>query len=281
MSVRVITEQILFDFCQYLRINEKSRNTIEKYLRDVKKYQVYLNGGEADRLQTMSYKQNLIECGYAYTSVNSMLASLNSFFDYLGWSDCKVKNLKLQRKIYLPQQLQLTRKDVQKLIEKASEQKKERLALLIQTLCLTGIRISELEFLTVESLENGEFTVSCKGKIRTVLIVRKLQKKLLRYVQKNNIMNGPIFVTKYQTPIHRTSVWKQLKNLCIAAQIQADKVFPHNFRHLFARMFYSQDKDIAKLADVLGHSSINTTRIYIMTSSDEHRKILNHLNLIL
>lgn len=240
MNERVITDQNLFGYCEFLKTNEKSKNTIEKYIRDIKKFMCYVCGNQVDKKQTMLFKQYLLENGYAHSSINSMLASLNSFFEYVGWRDCKVKNLKLQRKIYSSTKKQLNKKDVQQLVKKAYEQKDERLALLIQTLFMTGIRISELEYLTVESLVNGEFTVSCKGKIRTVLITKKLQKILKRYIQKYNIENGPIFVTKRHKPVHRTSVWKQLKKLCSSAQVQTEKVFPHNFRHLFARVFYDK-----------------------------------------
>ena len=187
MNMKTITEQHLIEYELYLRKNEKSSNTISKYLRDVRKYQSYLGSAEAEREKTIAYKQHLIETGYAYSSINSMLASLNSFFDLMEWTECKVKNLKLQRKIYTPENLQLSKKDVHQLIQSALQKRNDRLALLIQTLYMTGIRVSELEYLTVESLETGEFTVCCKGKIRTVLIVKKLQKKLLNYVHKKGI----------------------------------------------------------------------------------------------
>ena len=281
MMVHKIDKDMISCFETYLKSEEKSRNTQEKYIRDVCKFMHYLSDHELTKDKVIAYKKYLMEMNYAYTSINSMLASLNSFLKYLGWMDCCVRNLKVQRKIYVPEQKLLRKQDVQKLIHEAEKKKDRRLSLLIQTLCSTGIRISELEHLTRESLCEGEFTVSCKGKVRTVLITKKLQRKLLHYAQQNQIEEGPIFLTNHGKPINRTHVWRQLKNLCSKAQINSDKVFPHNFRHLFARTFYELDKDIAKLADVLGHSSINTTRIYIMTSSTCHRNMLEQMALIL
>lgn len=210
-----------------------------------------------------------------------MLASLNSFFDFLGWVDLKVKSIKLQRQIYCPEEKELTKAEYIRLVNTAKQKGNERLNLLIQTICGTGIRVSELQFITVEAVKCGEATVSLKGKTRTVFIVKELKQKLLRYAAEQKIESGAIFITRTGKPMSRTNIWREMKNLCTQAGVNPDKVFPHNLRHLFARTFYGIEKDIAKLADILGHSSINTTRIYIITTGDEHRRRMENMRLII
>ena len=210
-----------------------------------------------------------------------MLASLNSLFAFLGWNDCKVKVIKIQRQIYCPEEKELTKAEYVRLINAAKYKKNERLSLLIQTICGTGIRVSELEYITVETVRRGEATVSCKGKTRSVFIVKDLKKKLLRYAAEQEIKSGMIFVTKSGKPINRTNIWREMKALCKDANVNTQKVFPHNLRHLFARTFYGIEKDIAKLADILGHSSINTTRIYIISTGMEHRRRMENMHLII
>ena len=281
MNQRIITSAHLNAFRDYLKSEEKSANTIEKYLRDVRTFCAYLEGKRISKETVIAYKQKLLDAHYAVRSINSMIASINSFLTFLGLTDCKVKSIKLQRQIYCPEQKELTKAEYMRLVKTASLKGNERLNLLIQTICGTGIRVGELEFITVEAVKCGEAIVSLKGKTRSVFIVQELKKKLLRYAAEQNITTGQIFITRNGKPIGRTNIWREMKNLCEEANVNPDKVSPHNLRHLFARTFYGLEKDIAKLADILGHSSINTTRIYIVTTGDEHRKRMEHMHLVI
>lgn len=210
-----------------------------------------------------------------------MLAALNSFFEFAGWYDCKVKQLKLQRQVYCSEEKELTKEEYYRLIQAAKTAKKDRLGLIIQTICSTGIRISELNFITVESIQSGIAYVDCKGKSRQIFLPHKLKLLLLQYTRKNHIQQGPVFVTRGGKPIDRSNVWREMKSLCRMAKVKEIKVFPHNLRHLFARTYYKMEKDISKLADLLGHSSVNTTRIYIISSGAEHKKQIERMHLIL
>lgn len=281
MKERILTEKIIEKFGIYLQSEEKSKNTIEKYLRDIQTFSQYISGAAVTKETVIAYKNKLSSKNYAARSINSMLASLNSLFSFLGWSDCKVKSIKLQRQVYCSEDKELTKTEYMRLVNTAKQKGNERLNLLIQTICSTGIRVSELQYITVEAVECGEATVSLKGKTRSVFIVRELQKKLLRYAAAKGIKVGAIFITRSGKTMSRTNIWREMKSLCIQAEVNPNKVFPHNLRHLFARTFYSIDKDIAKLADILGHSSINTTRIYIITTGDEHRQRMENMRLII
>lgn len=280
MKGRIITESIISNFKIYLQNEEKSTNTIEKYIRDVKAFAVYANSLDVTKEMVIAYKNKLINDNYAARSINSMIASLNSLFVFVGWEDLKVKSIKLQRQIYCPEEKELTKAEYVRLVNTAKQKGNERLNLLIQTICSTGIRVSELQYITVEAVKCGEAVVSLKGKTRSVFIVRDLQKKLLRYAAEQGIKSGAIFVTRSGKAMSRTNIWREMKNLCEQADVNPDKVFPHNLRHLFARTFYGIEKDIAKLADILGHSSINTTRIYIITTGNEHRQRMENMRLI-
>ena len=210
-----------------------------------------------------------------------MIASINSLLSFLGWADLKVKSIKLQRQIYCPEEKELTKAEYMRLINTAKQKGNERLNLLIQTICGTGIRVSELQYITVEAVKCGEAVASLKGKTRSVFIIRELQKKLLHYAAVQKITTGAIFITRSGKPMSRTNIWREMKSLCEQAGVNPQKVFPHNLRHLFARTFYGIEKDIAKLADILGHSSINTTRIYIITTGNEHRQRMENMRLII
>ena len=269
------------DFFQHLDEDEKSAATIDKYTRDVRAFLKYCAGRPLTKEIALSYKAWLQKEGYAVRSINSMLASLNSFFAFLGRQELKIKPIRLQQQIFRPEEKELTRQEYERLCETAMKQKNERLLLVMQTLCGTGIRISELRFITVEAIKRGEAEVSCKGKTRAVFLVKKLQKKLLRFAEKHGVTSGPIFVTRNGKPLNRCNIWREMKALCAESGIHPGKVFPHNFRHLFACVFYKMDKDIAKLADILGHSNINTTRIYILSTGLEHRLQLERMRLIL
>ena len=227
----------------------------------------------------MEYKKHLIEAGYKVRSINSMLASLNSLLDFLEWGDCKVKNIRSQQPAYCAEEKELTREEYMRLLEAA--RKRPRLYLVLQTICGTGIRVSEIRYFTVESVRRGEITVSCKGKIRTILIPEKLRNMLLVFARKNGITTGVIFRTRSGNTLNRSNIWAEMKKLCREARVNATKVFPHNLRKLFARTFYGYEKDIAKLADILGHSNINTTRIYIMSTGAEHKRKIERLGLVI
>ena len=281
MKGRILTSEAIQSFKKYLREEEKSENTIEKCLRDVRMFAAYLGGAEVTKESVIAYKNKLLFENYAVRSINSMLASLNSLFSFLGWTDCKVKSIKLQRQIYCPEEKELTKAEYMRLVNTARQKGNERLNLVLQTICGTGIRVSELQYITVEAVKCGKAVVSLKGKTRSVFIVRELQKKLLRYAAEQEIKSGSIFVTRTGRPMSRTNIWREMKSLCEQANVNPQKVFPHNLRHLFARVFYGIEKDIAKLADILGHSSINTTRIYIISTGDEHRRRMEHMRLIL
>lgn len=280
MEKRVISRDLVAAFAEYLRAEEKQPATIEKYLRDVKRFCDHAKGRPVDKLTVLEYK-TLLEGEYAVTSANSMLAALNIFLEFAGWHDCRVKPFKLQKQIYCPEDKELSRSEYFRLVDAAGRKGDERLSLILQTICGTGIRVSELKFITVEAVKNGEAEVRCKGKNRRIFLVQALRKKLMVYIRKCHISSGPVFITKTGHPVCRTNIWRQMKNLCQLAGVSASKVFPHNLRHLFARAFYKQEKDIIKLADVLGHANINTTRIYTVTTGEEHRRKMESLRLIL
>ena len=279
MKGRQITATEIARFKEHLILEERSAVTIQKYTRDVKAFAAYANGAVTKEI-VIAYKKRLQE-RYAVRSVNSMLASINSLFTFLGWHDLKVKALKLQQQIYCPEEKELTKAEYARLCRTAQRRHNERLNLILQTICGTGIRVSELRFITVEAAKCGESVVRCKGKTRTVFIVRELRQKLLRYAAEQELKSGMIFITRTGKPVSRTNIWREMKALCEEANVNPQKVFPHNLRHLFARVFYGIEKDIAKLADILGHSSINTTRIYIISTGTEHRKRMEKMHLIL
>ena len=281
MKAKFFIEEWIKSFEEYLRLEEKSENTVEKYLRDVRAFAVFAGNNEVTKQTVTEYKEHLLKSGYAARSVNSMLASINGLLTFLNWEDCKVRAVRVQRQVYCSEEKELTRAEYARLCRAAGEKQNERLNLILQTICGTGIRVSELKYITVEAVRRGEATVSLKGKTRTVFLVKELQKKLLRYAAERKIQSGCIFVTRTGKPISRTNVWREMKNLCNDAGVDSKKVFPHHLRHLFARTFYGLEKDIAKLADILGHSSIETTRIYIVSTGAEHRRKLENMRLIL
>lgn len=278
---RILTQKNIEQFYTWLKTEEKSRNTIEKYIRDVTAFLSSLVGAEVTKETVIAYKNKLISENYAVRSINSMLASVNSLLAFLGWTECKVKSIKLQRQVYCSEEKELTKEEYTRLVNTAKQKGNERLNILIQTICCTGIRVSELQFITVEAVKNSEATVSLKGKTRTVFIIKDLKQKLLRYAAEQKIKPGMIFITRSGKPMSRTNIWREMKNLCKEANVNPNKVFPHNLRHLFARTFYSIEKDIAKLADILGHSSINTTRIYIISTGNEHHRRMENMRLII
>ena len=280
MKGRFITAKTIAEFKEHLILEERSEITVEKYIRDVKAFTAYTQNTSVTKETVIAYKKHLQE-NYAVRSVNSMLASINSLFMFLGWYDLKVKSLKLQQQVFCPEDKELTKAEYARLCRTAERKHNERLNLILQTICGTGIRVSELQYITVEAVRQGEAVVNCKAKTRSVFIVKELKQKLLRYAAEQNIKSGMIFVAKMGKPISRTNIWREMKALCEEANVNPQKVFPHNLRHLFARVFYGIEKDIAKLADILGHSSINTTRIYIISTGTEHRQRMENMRLII
>lgn len=280
MEGRVIAAKMIAEFEEHLILEERSVATIQKYIRDVKAFMAYAQNSAISKEIVIAYKKYLQE-NYAVRSVNSMLASINSFFSLFGWNDLKVKSLKLQQQVFCPEEKELTKEEYTRLCRTAERRHNERLCLILQTICGTGIRVSELQYITVEVVKHGEAVVNCKAKTRSVFIVKELRQKLLRYAAEQNIKSGMIFVTRTGKPISRTNIWREMKALCVEANVNPEKVFPHNLRHLFARVFYGIEKDIAKLADILGHSSINTTRIYIISTGSEHRQRMENMRLII
>lgn len=281
MQGQILTNEITEYFKKHLQDEEKSENTINKYMRDIRAFMAFTGYKEICKNTVIAYKNKLIRDNYAVRSINSMLASLNSLFAFLGWTDFNVKSIKFQRQIYRCEEKQLTKAEYARLVYSAKQKGNKRLNLILQTICGTGIRVSELQYITVEAAKSGKAVVSLKGKVRSIFIVKELKRKLLCYATEKGIQSGCIFITRTGKPISRTNIWREMKNLCEIAGVNPQKVFPHNLRHLFARTFYGIEKDIAKLSDILGHSSINTTRIYIISTGDEHRRQMENMRLII
>lgn len=277
---KILEPKKLQKFEIYLRNEERSAATVEKYMRDVRAFASYVGNAEINKQTVLDYKANLADT-YAVASANSMIAAMNCFFRFCGWHGLCVKQFKMQREVYCSEEKELTREEYMRLLGAANAKHNERLNLIIQTICATGIRVSELQYITVEAVRSGEAFVSCKGKNRRIFIVPELKKKLLRYVKEQGIGSGTVFVTRGGKPVSRNNIWKEMKALCKQANVLPSKVFPHNLRHLFARTFYRLEKDIAKLADILGHASINTTRIYIVTTGAEHKRRMENMRLII
>ena len=280
MKELVVTKAAVTIYLQFLKIQEKSKATLEKYQRELLDLAKYLAGKKVTREDLVVWKEEL-EKRYSPAGVNGRLVAANGFFSFFGRYDLRLKLLKIQKEIFMREEKELTRAEYGRLVRTAERKGKERLSLLIQTICATGIRVSELEFITVEAVKRGRAEVNCKGKRRVIFLPARLQKKLKAYAAKKGISEGVIFAAKSGRPLHRGNIWAEMKKLCKDAEVSPEKVFPHNLRHLFARIFYSLDKDIAKLADMLGHSNIETTRIYIMESGRIHRQKLERMRLVL
>ena len=279
--MRTVTNKLVEKFREYLYEEEKSNATVSKYICDIKKLKEYANGHELDKKLIVSYKEYLQNKGcYKSGSINSFLVAANCFFQFMGWNDLKIKTIKVQKKAFMPNNMDLSKAEYKKLVAAAEKSGKIQLAMLIQTLCAIGLRVSELAFITVKSVNEGTVNVYCKGKERQILIPKALQIKLLYYIHKKKKKNGVVFCTRSGKPINRSNIWREMKSLCKEAGVEQEKVFPHNLRHLFAKTFYNTCKDIAKLADILGHSSIETTRVYIMTTSKEYQKHMDEMDFV-
>ncbi len=279
---RFVTEEILSGYQEYLYEEEKSEATIKKYMRDLWKLVLYAGGREVTKKMMVGYKEYLRKKKkYKLTSINSFLVAANRLFEYLGWYDLRVRTYKIQKEAFVPENRDLSREEYKRLVKAALKKGKIRLAMIIQTICATGMRISELASVTLESVAGGVVEIYCKGKQRIILLPGKLRKKLLRYIKENKIAGGIVFRTSGGKAVDRSNIWKEMKMLSKEAGVQESKVYLHNLRHLFAKEFYTAGKDIAKLADVLGHSNIETTRGYIKTTSREHQKLLDQMDLVL
>lgn len=277
--MKTITSSAIRKFTEYLICEEKSKATQEKYLRDIKAFRLWLGKAELCKAKVLDYKEYLIAY-YAPASVNSILSSLNCFFDCMSAFALKVKTMRIQRRIFAGSDKELTKKEYERLLAAARSNGNRKLFLLMQTICATGIRVSELAFITVEALQDGQATIRLKGKMRVIMLPHDLCKMLKKYTQGQKITSGSIFVTKNGKPLDRSNIWKLMKSLCKIAGVSEKKVFPHNLRHLFARTFYSIQKDIVRLADILGHSGVDTTRIYTMESGEICRKQIQKLGLL-
>ena len=268
-------------FAVSLRMEERSEGTIQKYVGALAALYDFLPAGKiVTKEQLLTWKSQICAT-MAASTVNVMISAINRFFAFLSWVDLYIRQVKTQRRIYRDKERELNKEEYMRLLDAARKSGNLRLFYLMQTLAGTGVRVSEIRYFTVEAIQNGSAVVNCKGKQRTILIPKKLRKALLSYCKQANVVSGPVFITKTGKPLNRSNVWKEMRKLCALAHVEPRKVFPHNFRHLFAVMFYKLQKDIAKLADLLGHASINTTRIYIMESGAEHERQLERLGLIL
>lgn len=280
MKNRQLTQQQIRAYAHHLQMEEKSGATMEKYLRDIQAFACWLDGRDISKELTSEWKAHLVSQDYAPTTVNAMLSALNSLLGFLDLRECRVKFLKIQRRLFRDADRELTKDDYQRLLNTAYKLGRERLGLLVETIGATGIRVSEVAYITVEAVQQGKAEIALKGKIRTILLPGKLCRKLLKYAQKQKTASGAIFRTKSGKELGRRQIWAELKGLCKHAGVEPGKVFPHNLRHLFATVFYRTCRDIAKLADLLGHSSIETTRIYLVTSGTEHQREIDRLGLV-
>lgn len=277
--MKKITQEMVANFKKFLIDEEKSLATLEKYMRDINAFREWLGTRIVEKVIVLEYKAYLVE-NYAPASANSMLSSINSFFEFNEWHELKVKMLKIQKQIFADKNKELTKAEYERLLDAAKSKKNERLYYLMQTICSSGIRVSELKSITIEAVKERRATIKCKGKMRIVILPKELCKMLAEYAKEQKITSGPVFVTKTGKPLDRSAIWKMMKQLCESAGVPKEKVFPHNLRHLFARTYYTIQKDIVRLADILGHSSINTTRIYTMETGDIHRRQIQKLGLL-
>ena len=275
-----VSSRELSAFSAHLRQEDRSSGTTGKYLHDCTGFALWLGDRALTPEAAAQWREHLLQKGYAPATVNSMLSAVNRLLKFLGREECRVRSLRIQRRTFREQRRELTRGEYQRLLDAAAGLGRERLALLMETICATGIRVSEVRYITVEAARAGRTEIRLKGKIRTILLPSKLCRKLLKYARKQKTASGEIFLTRSGAPVSRRQIWREMKALCKEAGVEASKVFPHNLRHLFATAFYRACRDIVKLADVLGHSSIDTTRIYLMTTGAEHARQMEKLGLV-
>lgn len=280
MDSFTVTIDHLAAFAQHLQEEEREPGTIEKYLRDMRVFSLWLGNRALTKAETTAWKAHLRGTGYQPDTINSMLAALNKLVAFLQHPECRLDYLRIQRRLFRSAGKELTKEEYERLMDEARREGKERLALLMETICATGIRVSEVKYITLEAVQRGQAEISLKGKIRTILIPGKLCRKLVKYARKQKIASGELFLTRSGRGLSRRQIWAEMKAICKRAGVEASKVFPHNLRHLFARTFYRACKDVSKLADVLGHSSLDTTRIYLISTGAEHARQMERLGLI-
>lgn len=275
-----LTPALIQKYVTHLKEQERSAATIQKYTHDITALCEYLSGTPITKAALIDWKQRLTGT-YAPATVNSMLAAVNSFLAFIGWRELSVKLLKIQKPLFMDENKELTRAEYARLVMAAEKQENERLSLVIQTICATGIRVSELRYITAEAVYSGKAEVNNKGKRRPVFLPEKLRRLLKKYLQKQKKTSGPVFTTRTGKPLDRCNIWRDMKRLCESAGVEPGKVFPHNLRHLFARTYYTLERDLSRLADILGHSSVNTTRIYTAESGAVHARQLERMKLII
>ncbi len=275
-----ISLSLIDRFANYLREQEKSKSTIERYKYNLNLLRTFLKNEQVTKNKLIDWKESLIK-NYAATSVNAILAAINTFFSFVGWVEFRIKPLKIQKNLFCREEKELTKEEYLRLVRAAEKMENRRLSLVLQSICATGIRVSELQFITVEAVKKGRAVVNCKAKTRTIFLPEKLRHVLIQYAKEQKRISGPIFVTKTGIVLNRSNIWRDMKNLCKSANVSSEKVFPHNLRHLFARTYYTLEKDLFRLADILGHSNVNTTRIYTMESGAVHAKQIEHMSLVI
>ena len=280
MEYRTSTVEQIREFSRYLREEERETATIDKYSRDVKDFFIWLKDREISRERMGEWRGYLLQAGRKPVTINGKLSALNKFLSFLGRNDCRIKYLKIQRRLFRSTEKQLSKQEYIRLMETAHSLGRERLALLMETICATGIRVSEVKYITAEAIRAGRTEIALKGKIRTILLPGKLCRKLKKYAGKRKIVSGEVFLTRNGKGMSRRQIWAEMKSLCEKAGVTPSKVFPHNLRHLFAQTFYRVCRDVAKLADVLGHSSIETTRLYLISTEAEHVRQMERMGLI-
>lgn len=280
MGQTILTAKTIQEFTTHLQSEERAGATIEKYRRDVREFAVWLGGGAVTKEAVLAWREHLLDTGRRPVTVNAKLSALNSLFEFMGRTEYRAKYLKIQRSVFRDQSRELTKGDYERLLDAACSMDRERILLAMESICATGIRVSELRYVTVEAVQNGRVEVRLKGKIRSVLLPGKLCRKLIKYAKKKRVVSGEIFITRSGAAVSRKQIWREMKALCEKAGVDASKVYPHNLRHLFAVLYYKACKDIVKLADVLGHSSVETTRIYLVSTGKEHARWIERLGLI-
>ena len=280
MEERTVAKEDICRFTRYLKEQEYAPGSVEQYVRDVRAFCAWLSPEAVTKERTLAWKSHLQAAGRRPGTINSMLAALNCFFRFMGWAELRLKYLKIQRKLFRSTDRELSKAEYLRLTGKAQALGQQRLALLMETICATGIRVSEVRYITVEAIRARRVEVCLKGKIRTILLPGKLCKKLQKYAKGQKTASGPVFLTRNKRPLSRRQIWAEMKALCRRANVAPSKVFPHNLRHLFARTFYRACTDVARLADVLGHSSMETTRIYLISTGAEHARQIERLGLV-
>ena len=280
------TPGLLRRYALHLREEERADSTIEKYVRDLEALGRHLAGRPVTKAALIGWKEELT-AAHAPATVNSMIAAVNGFLRFMGWRECAVKLLNIQKSLFCDEGRELTRSEYVRLVRAAELDGNRRLALVLQTICATGIRVSELKFVTVEAVQTGRAEIANKGKRRTVFLPDKLRRLLRTYLQAQKKtaqpadVKNPVFTTRTGNPLDRSNIWRDMKRLCDSAGVEPGKVFPHNLRHLFARTYYTLEKDLSRLADILGHSSVNTTRVYTMESGAVHARQMERMGLVL